>query len=70
VKVLSEMIKHHVNEEEKRAKGMFAQARAAGLDADALGIEMAREKKHLTATFKASGLPKPTRLAFVHDKAA
>lgn len=70
VKVLSEMIKHHVKEEEKRAEGMFAQARAAGLDVDALGIEMAREKKQLTATFKASGLPKPTRLAFVHDKAA
>jgi hemerythrin superfamily protein len=30
VKVLSEMIEHHVEEEEKRSEGMFAQARAAG----------------------------------------
>ena len=37
VKVLSEMIEHHVEEEEKRVEGMFAQARKAGLDMDALG---------------------------------
>ena len=30
VKVLSEMIEHHVEEEEKRSEGMFSQARAAG----------------------------------------
>ncbi len=32
VTVLSEMIKHHVKEEEKRAEGLFAQAKEAGLD--------------------------------------
>ena len=34
VTVLSEMIKHHVKEEEKRPEGLLAQARAAGLDMD------------------------------------
>ncbi len=37
VKVLSEMIKHHVKEEERRAEGMFAQARDAGLDTQSAG---------------------------------
>jgi hemerythrin superfamily protein len=32
VKVLSEQIEHHVEEEEKRVEGMFSQARKAGLD--------------------------------------
>ncbi len=59
VKVLSEMIEHHVEEEEKRAEGMFAQARKAGLDMDALGDQMAAEKKQLIAGYKTSGLPRP-----------
>jgi hemerythrin superfamily protein len=37
VKVLSEQIEHHVEEEEKRMEGVFSQARHAGLDMDALG---------------------------------
>jgi hemerythrin superfamily protein len=44
VKVLSEMIEHHVKEEEQRVEGMFSQARKAGLDMDALGEQMAAEK--------------------------
>ncbi|HEX2591780.1 MAG TPA: hemerythrin domain-containing protein [Rhizomicrobium sp.] len=64
VKVLSEMIKHHVKEEERRAEGMFAQARDAGLDVDALGEQMAAEKKALTAKYKSSGLPKPPTPTF------
>ena len=47
VKVLSEEIEHHVEEEEKRIDGMFSQARKAGLDMDALGAEMAARKKEL-----------------------
>ena len=34
VKVLSEMIEHHVKEEERYSEGLFAQAREAGLDMD------------------------------------
>lgn len=59
VKVLSEQIKHHVHEEEERVEGMFAQARKAGLDMDALGDTMAAEKQQLAATYKSSGLPTP-----------
>ncbi|OYX29564.1 MAG: hemerythrin [Caulobacterales bacterium 32-69-10] len=59
VKVLSEMIEHHVEEEEKRVEGMFSQARKAGLDMDALGQKMADEKAQLMASYKASGLPRP-----------
>jgi hypothetical protein len=59
VKVLSEQIGHHVEEEEKRVEGMFSQARKGGLDMDALGKQMAAEKKQLIASYKAGGLPTP-----------
>ena len=59
VKVLQEEIEHHVQEEEKRMEGLFAQARKAGLDMDALGQELAARKEELTETFKATGIPKP-----------
>ena len=64
VKVLSEMIEHHVGEEEKRAEGLFAQARKAGLDMDQLGARMADEKKQLIAEYKASGTPTPETPTF------
>jgi hypothetical protein len=59
VKVLSEEIEHHVEEEEKRMEGLFAQARKAGLDMDELGRELAARKSELTEQFKASGIPTP-----------
>ena len=59
VKVLSEEIEHHVEEEEKRMEGLFAQARKAGLDMDALGEELGARKAALTEEFKASGIPTP-----------
>lgn len=59
VKVLSEQIEHHVGEEEQRLEGIFAQARKAGLDMDALGEQMQARKTELVATYGASGLPKP-----------
>lgn len=59
VKVLSEQIEHHVEEEEKRMEGMFSQARKAGLDMDALGEQLRARKEELLATYKAGGLPKP-----------
>ncbi len=43
VTVLSEMIKHHVKEEEKR-DGMFAKARQADMDLVALGEQLAARK--------------------------
>jgi hypothetical protein len=59
VKVLSEEIAHHVEEEEKRVEGMFAQARKAGLDMDELGERMAAEKAELIASYTSGGVPKP-----------
>jgi hypothetical protein len=59
VKVLQEEIEHHVEEEEKRMEGLFAQARKAGLDMDVLGQELATRKAELTDQFKASGIPTP-----------
>jgi hemerythrin superfamily protein len=46
VKVLSEMIKHHVKEEEQRG-GMFAEARQSSMDLKALGAELASRKTAL-----------------------
>ena len=59
VKVLQEEIEHHVEEEEKRMEGLFAQARKAGLDMDALGEELAARKAELTTEFETNGIPKP-----------
>jgi len=48
VKVLSEMIKHHVKEEEQPG-GMFAEARKSDMDLVMLGEEMAARKAELAA---------------------
>jgi hemerythrin superfamily protein len=48
VKVLSEMIKHHVKEEEQRG-GMFAEAKQSNMDLTALGAQLASRKQQLTA---------------------
>lgn len=68
VKVLSELIKHHVHEEEARSEGMFAQARAAGIDTEELGLRMTERKKELLAEFKASGLPAPETRSYTGHK--
>jgi hypothetical protein len=60
VKVLSEEIEHHVQEEEKRMEGLFAQARKAGLDMEALGDQLTSRKTELTEKFTADGIPMPT----------
>jgi hemerythrin superfamily protein len=48
VHVLSEMIKHHVKEEEQRG-GMFAEAKQSDLDLVGLGAQLASRKKALMA---------------------
>ena len=68
VKVLSEEIKHHVKEEERRVEGMFAQARDAGLDMDALGEQMAARKQQLLGEIKSGGLPAPKTRSFTGHK--
>jgi hypothetical protein len=46
VTVLAEMIKHHVNEEEKRG-GMFSKARESDMDLQTLGEQLAERKARL-----------------------
>jgi hypothetical protein len=58
VKVLSEMIKHHVKEEEQR-DGMFSQAKQADVDLVAIGEQLVQRKADLTALYKRNGLPRP-----------
>lgn len=65
VKVLSELIKHHVKEEEARSEGLMAQARQAGLDLDALGARLEERKGELLADFqKRSTLPPPNTRSY------
>lgn len=69
VTVLAEMIKHHVKEEERRSKGLFAQARDAGLDLDALGKKLKARKEELMAAFETdAALPPPETRSFTGHK--
>ena len=69
VTVLSEMIKHHVKEEERRSEGLFAQARDAGLDVAALGDRLKTRKEELMASFKTGAeRPPPETRSFTGHK--
>ena len=57
VTVLKEQVKHHVKEEEMPETGMFAQARASGVDLNELGAQLKARKEELTAIAKDEGLP-------------
>ena len=69
VSVLSEMIKHHVREEEKRSEGLFAEAKAAGLDFEELGQRLQQRKQALKEELgDGSKLPPPHTRSFTgHD---
>jgi len=58
VKVLSEMIKHHVKEEEKR-EGMFAAAKKSEMDMKMLGVQLEARKNELMGE-TASSSPRPS----------
>ena len=53
VTVLSEMIKHHVKEEEQPG-GMFAEAKKSDMDLHALGAQLRDRKKELLSEAKAA----------------
>ena len=53
VTVLSEMIKHHVKEEEKPG-GMFAEARKSQMDLNALGDQLLARKRELRSRSEAA----------------
>ncbi len=57
VKVLQEQIEHHVEEEEKARGNIFQQARAADVDLEALGRQMAARKEELMRLAETEGLP-------------
>jgi predicted transcriptional regulator len=61
---LAEQIRHHIKEEEKPGKGLFAQAKKAGLDMRDLGEQLVARKQELLATIKAKGLPPPETRSF------
>ena len=69
VKVLSEEIEHHVEEEEKPKEGMFAQARDADVDLVELRDRMAARKEELMAQAESGGLP-PAELTAVQQQPA
>ena len=58
VSVLSEMIKHHVKEEEQPG-GMFSQARKDDIDFEQLARRMKARKAELLAKMKSDGIPLP-----------
>lgn len=57
VKVLQEEIEHHVREEEKMNGNIFQQTRAADIDLEALGEQLAARKAELKALADSEGLP-------------
>jgi hemerythrin superfamily protein len=65
VKVLSELIKHHVKEEEAPGEGLFAQARDAEIDLAAMGKAIAARKEELKAKFAGGNLPPPTTRSYI-----
>ena len=60
VKVLSEMIKHHVKEEEQPG-GMFAEARKSDMDLKELGEQMAARKGELQSQVEGDKTPPAAR---------
>ncbi|MFT3905943.1 MAG: hemerythrin domain-containing protein [Steroidobacteraceae bacterium] len=64
VHVLSEMIRHHVNEEEKR-DGMFAHARRSSLDLKTLGEQMRKRQRELMATDEVLAADIAATIAFI-----
>jgi hypothetical protein len=59
VNVLSAYIKHHVDEEERSSDGIFARARAAKVDMDALGQRLQSRKQELLSSAETRGLHPP-----------
>lgn len=66
MKVLSELIEHHVKEEERRMDGMFAQARRSDLDLDELGARLRARKQALQQEFEEDGTPAPKPSTLEH----
>src|SRR5467141_2067260 len=64
VKVLSENIKHHVQEEEKPGTGIFAKAKEGGIATPELAKRLAERKQELMEEAKAGALGPPETRSF------
>jgi hypothetical protein len=64
VTVLAEEIRHHVAEEEKRGEGIFAKAKAAGVDTPELAQRLKTRKQALMEQAERGGLPRPQPRSF------
>ena len=67
VKVLQELIEHHVKEEEKQRDNLFQQTRAAEIDLEALGERLAARKAELMAQAESQGLPPAEPATLQHE---
>ena len=67
VKVLQELIEHHVEEEEKQRENLFQQTRAAEVDLEALGERLAARKAELKAQAESQGLPPAEPATLQHE---
>jgi hemerythrin superfamily protein len=68
VKVLQELIEHHVKEEEKQRDNLFQQTRAAEIDLDALGARLAARKAELMDMAGREGLPPAQAATLAHEE--
>lgn len=67
VKVLKELIEHHVKEEEKQRDNLFQQTRAADVDLQELGARLAARKAELMETAQKEGLPPAQPATITHE---
>lgn len=67
VKVLKELIEHHVEEEEKQRDNLFQQTRAADIDLNALGARLAARKGELMKKADSEGLPPAEPATLQHE---
>lgn len=68
VKVLQELIEHHVKEEEKQRDNLFQQTRAADIDLEALGAQLAARKTELMELAETQGLPPAEAATLAHEE--
>lgn len=67
VKVLKELIEHHVKEEEKQRDNLFQQTRAADVDLQELGERLAARKAELMEMAAGGGLPPAQSSTLQHE---
>ena len=67
--MLQELIEHHVKEEEKQRDNLFQQTRAADIDLEAMGAELAERKTALMAMAEAGTLGPAMPATMQHEGA-